>query len=389
MNGRKLSKETTVREYKTGRVEFQLPVDATFPNLMVFKENGNSSSVGFSPTPGAAQKVSLKSILKGGRGYCELWFTRNGVDCVTKKIQVGWGKLTDEKELEWEETAARYREIITYCRQRIHVHEILLKKAILHMRPVGREAHEDAADLFQQIHSSLLTAKVNRETLTGEWLDRKIQEAKEKEAWANGMDGVNPEPPEQKWYMREDGARKFLKAKTQNGFDRRPHLLTEERHGYRLYLHGKTHYPEALYCLEQDWNGTARGYNAWKPLHAIPAGKLGSGISGSMIYVKSGLKKFEICSFFVPLMGLEKGKPEKDNRHADLIAKIRKWKLSPPWAGWYHRHRWNRVLVLLGETKDVVEREYPDPMTMAEIENLAEKPWGYRWKEVLEFLRSQ
>jgi len=280
---------------------------------------------------------------------------------------------------------------LDYLRERIHVHENLQKKAVLHLRPAGREAHGEAIMKFVDIQRIVKTALSNKEKLIGEWLEQKIEEAKEKENWANGQDGVYPEPPEQKWY--EHNGELYLKAKDQHGFDRRPHELWIGRTGCRFYPFGGITSAVIGYCLEGSWNEVARGAGAWQPMSGLNLEKLNRENAGKMLYVKyAGIDGDETCSFFVPKLEPAK-KVELDYKtkaKQALIKKIRGWKKSPPWAGWYHRYRWNRVLLLLGETEDIQEPGRPTttPMQMSEIEELAKMPWGYRWKEVRDFLKS-
>ena len=380
MNERKLCEEVNIREYETGRVEFQLPTNATFPHLMVYKENGNRSSLGFLQTPGIVQKVNLDLILKGGRGYCELWFTADSVDWVTKKIQVGWGKLTDQKEIEWEETAAKYREQSTYCRQRAEIHKTMEIRADKHLRPVGAKAHQEALLMFRDIHKLLGDALRDKKTLDQQMVDVKIKEAKEKEVWANQQDGAFPDPPEQKWYMRDNGDL-YLKAKEQHGFDRRPHVLDKEYFCYFFPFGGATAKPVS-YCLEEDWNDVARGQKAWKLLNKLAGENMGKQISNTTIYIKTGPEKYEVCSFYVPKLRPSEMTVEDDKLRRDMINKVIGWRNDPLWKHFKsHTDRWDRVLSLLG-----VDNGFP-PMPISEIERLARMPWGYRWREVRDFLK--
>ena len=366
MNERKLCEEVNIREYETGRAEFKLPTNATFPHLMVYKENGNRSSLGFLQTPGTVQKVNLDLILKGGRGYCELWFTADSVDWVTKKIQVGWGKLTDKAEIEWEETAAKYREQSTYCRQRAEIHKTMEIRADKHLRPVGAKAHQEALLMFRDIHKLLGDALRDKKTLDQQMVDVKIKEAKEKENWANQQDGAYPDPPEQKWYESDLFEHRILKAKYQDGLDRRPHEVRVNGNSARLFLNGESAGEGVGYCLggdDGDYNEVARGNKSWQGLSGMNARSLGREISDIMLYVNyKGIDRDETCSFYVPKLRPSEMTVEDDKPRRDMINKVIGWRNDPLWKHFKsHTDRWDRVLSLLGVDNGCLLYTSPSP----------------------------
>lgn len=371
-----------IQELEPGLVEFQTPTDAESAYLMVTNDKGQVTAWGASPTPGARGKSRIGGFLKKSWGYCQLTFWIGNDEFHSEKIHVGWNKLTDEKDLEWQKHDAKYRELITYCRQRTHVHNNMAEKARLHMRPVGEKAHNEVVEMFDQI-KAVLNDALYEKVVVESGLDEKLEQAKEKENWANGQDGVYPDPPEQKWYW-DDMGRPILKAHAQQGFDRRPHRLCITGDKASLFYQESGTQDQVQYCLKKDWNDVVRGRRAWQWLPGLNAERLGRDISKTMIYLKVGNA---ICSFFVPRLDPESSVSD----HTELIAKVRKWKHSPRLAGWFHRHRWNRVLILLGETEDVTDDNgmTPSSMPMEEIERLSKKPWGYRWKEVLKTLRQK
>jgi len=369
-------------ELKPGTVEYLVPSDASFPYLMVYNDKGSSTSWGRIPKPGKTQRAFVGGFLKKSWGHCQLTWSVDGVDYHSQKIHIGWNKLTGEN-LERENWAAEYRKIITYCRQRIHVHENLQKKAVLHMRPAGREAHGEAIMLFTETLRNA-TALLNENKLElHSVMKHNLVMAKSKGQWAMGQDGVNPPPPEQKWYKRENGTR-YLKAKDQWGFDRRPHEL--EAHSYRcqFFPFGGLVAETADFCFEEDWDKVARGQKTWKPLKNLACENMGKQISNTTIYIKTGPEKYEVCSFFVPK---RKSKPITPTNYISkprqaMIEQVTKWRNDPLWKHLKaHTDRWDSVLALLG-----VDNSF-QKMPLYKIELLAKKPWGHRWRKLLKFIK--
>ena len=356
---------------------------------MVFNEKGGSTSMGASPMPGVLGRTRTDPFLKKSWGHCQIVYYRNNNEYHSEKILIGHNKPADKSKTDQHKVAIKYEEIITYCRQRVHVHDKMRADAILHLRPAGEKAHNEAMAEFNKIRVKVMDALRRSEHLDLDAINEEIELARKTEYWANGQDGVNPPPPIQEWYRNIDG-QLFLKAENQHGFDRRPHELAMEGDHCLFYKHGQAMPHRCVgFCIGKKWNEVARGHQSWRPMRDLNIGMLERSV-GKMLYVKTGEKRYEYCSFRIPALKKTPAEtPEEKKDYSEIVAKIRKWKHSPKWAGSHHRHRWNRTLILLGETEDVQDDNgaTPAPMTIEEIKKLAATPWGHRWKETLKALK--
>ena len=254
---------------------------------MVFKKDRSFCQWGLS----VGQLDEWKADVKGAveRGYChaEIWFDSVGED-KSELIAIG----ESQEDQEWAQTAIEYKKLANHYRKRAAVHTQLRDKASRHQRPVGIEAHEATARLFGDFHNRLISAINRKDKLSDEYLAQIKTEEDEAHKWACGQDGVNPPPPKQIWYASKKY--RYLKAKDQSGFDRRPHELRVSGN-YCLFLyHGKTAYGAHELYYSTDWNRAARG--DWTPFRKLDGRDLGEGISGPL-YIKKG---DEITTFEVP-----------------------------------------------------------------------------------------
>lgn len=383
--------ETYLKEIEPGLVEYKIPEDTGYGGyLMVFNEKGGSTSMGASPVPGVLGRTRTDSFLKKSWGHCQIVYYKGNNEYYSEKILIGHNKPADKSTADRHKVAIKYEEIITYCRQRVHVHDKMRQDAILHLRPAGEKAHNKAMTEFNEIRVKVMDALRRSEPLDLATIYEEVEMARKTEYWANGQDGVNPPPPIQMWYRNIDG-QVFLKAQDQHGFDRRPHELVMESGHCLFHMYGQaTPHRCVGFCIGKEWNEVARGYQSWRPMRDLNVEMLELTARGKMLYIKTGEKKYEQCSFLVPALTKTPAEtPQEEKDYSEIVAKVRKWKHSPRWAGSYHRHRWNRTLILLGETEDVKDDNgtTPVPMTIGEIEELAAKPWGHRWKETLKALK--
>ena len=280
-----------------GSVTITLPPGAHSGYLMIEKHNGGKFA--YQGILQAGTVIRNVSSVIGPWAFVYVTFTLMGKYYTSQKIQVGPHKV-DPEALSWEKIASEYRDLIRIHRRQAHVHGSMASKAEQHLRPVGAKAHKEAKSRHEELQAMLERALKSHSVLDDDDFKEKKAEAEEVTIWANRQDSVFPEGPEQKWYTNIHG-KKYLRAKSQLGWNRIPHHLKVEGDSLELLLHSDTYRGDARYCTSLNWSNVHRGFDAWKLLSSLTVTDLKE-LQGAILFLQLPEHKGQgpTCSFRIP-----------------------------------------------------------------------------------------